>query len=121
MRQAAGFSLLRQTVQAVVGVAGDVPGLIGFTLLTAAGVVGVGERGDNAACILVLNVGQPVCLVIAVGLRYAVGVGQAGAVAVRVVSIRCLLLAAFADRGQSVQRVVGCTVSRNCRCPRGAG
>ena len=121
MRQAAGFSLLRQTVQAVVGVAGDVPGLIGLALLAAAGVVGVGERGDNAACILVLNVGQPVCLVIAVGLRYAVGVGQAGAVAVRVVSIRCLLLAAFADRGQSVQRVVGCTVSRNCRCPRGAG
>ena len=121
MRQAAGLGFLRQAVQTVVGVAGDVPGLIGFALLAAAGVVGVGERGDNAACILVLNVGQPVCLVIAVGLRYAVGVGQAGAVAVRVVSIRCLLLSALADRGQSVQRVVGFTVSRNCCCPRGAG
>lgn len=56
-------------------------------LLTAAGVVGICVRRNDTLFVAVFEQNHPVLLVIAVRFSHAVGVGQAGTIAVRVIGI----------------------------------
>lgn len=48
--------------------------MVGFGLLTAAGIVSIGKAGQGIAALFVLQASDPVGLVVAVGLDGAFGI-----------------------------------------------